>query len=173
MTGTARIWDIRPAQLADVPRLKELGVLGWETTYGHIVRPENRARYLAGGFWSHDTLSGVVSNPACLTLAAATDDSVLGFLTVEPAQPGSVELTRFYVDPTLRRSGIGSALFGAALDWSRAQAARSMIVNVFADNTVGCAFYERAGFRLTRLCPTTVGDQIVRDAWYELELGQH
>jgi ribosomal protein S18 acetylase RimI-like enzyme len=170
MTSATPGWGIRRAILADVPRLKDLGVLGWETTYAHIVRPENRSKYLAGPFWSHATLSSVVSNPDCLTLVAATDGAALGFLTVEPVEPDIVELTRFYVDPGQRRSGIGSALFAAALEWSRDRSARSMIVNVFADNTVGCAFYERAGFRLSRLCPFTVGDQVVRDAWYELNL---
>jgi GNAT superfamily N-acetyltransferase len=169
MTGSSA-WDIRPATVADVPRLKELGVLGWESTYTEIVRPENRARYLAGAFWSPDTLTRVVTDPACLALAAASPATVLGFLTVEPVEPRIVELTRFYVDPTLRRAGIGSALYAAALEWARDRSARTMLVNVFAENRIGCAFYERAGFRLTCRCPTTVGDQDVADAWYELEL---
>lgn len=175
MSATA--WDIRNARIADVPRLKELGVLGWEATYAHIVRAENRALYLAGPFWSHETLQRIVTDPNCLT-SVATDrlsGAVIGFLTVEPVAPRHseiVELTRFYVDPARGRSGIGTALFDIARSWSRHQGAGEMIVNVFADNAIGCAFYERAGFRLTRLCPFTVGDQTVRDAWYALDLSQ-
>jgi GNAT superfamily N-acetyltransferase len=167
---TLRQWDIRVARRADVPRLRELGALGWETTYQEIVRPENRAAYLAGDFWSETTLSRVVSDPACLALVASSEVSLDGFLTAEPAGGATIELTRFYVDSIRRRTGIGAALFEHALAWARGRGARTMTVNVFADNTIGCAFYERAGFRRTRLCPTIVGDQTVRDAWYALEL---
>ena len=164
-------WNIRQSAAVDVPRLKELGVAGWETTYAEFVRPENRALYLDGAFWSLAQLERIVRDPASLALVA--DDGtglVSGFLTVEPIPDNRVELTRFYVDPTLRRSGIGSALFSAALDQSRTTGARSMLVNVFADNLVGRSFYERAGFQLTSLEPTIVGDQAVGDAWYELDL---
>lgn len=164
-------WDIRPATTVDVPRLKELGIAGWETTYAEFVRPENRAIYLDGAFWSLEQLERIVSDPASLALVADDGNGhVSGFLTVEPIPDNRVELTRFYVDPTLRRSGIGSALFSAALDQLRTTGARSMLVNVFADNHVGRSFYERAGFRLTSLEPTIVGDQVVGDAWYELDL---
>jgi ribosomal protein S18 acetylase RimI-like enzyme len=78
-----------------------------------------------------------------------------------------VELTRFYVDPERRGEGVGAALFAAALELAQAHAV-VMLVNVFADNHGARAFYERAGFRLTRLEPTLVGDQEVWDAWYEL-----
>jgi ribosomal protein S18 acetylase RimI-like enzyme len=161
---------LRRGTLDDVPRLKELGVLGWETTYP-FVSPENRANYLAGPFWSLDRLRAIVANDHCLTLVAeAADGTANGFLTIEPVGEGVVELTRFYVDPSTRGSGLGQALFTAGLDWSRDTGARTMIVNVFGDNEGGRRFYERHGFVLTRLEPYTIGDQIVDDAWYELQL---
>lgn len=152
----------------DVPRLKELGVLGWETTYP-FISPENRSGYLASEFWSLDRLRSIVSDPACLTLVAErAGGAAAGFLTIEPVGDAVVELTRFYVDSSARGSGIGHTLFTAGLDWSRENGASSMLVNVFADNDGGRRFYERAGFVLTRLEPYTIGDQIVGDAWYEL-----
>ena len=165
---TNRAPHLRPATLDDVPRLKELGLLGWETTYHEYVSAENRASYLAGPFWSLERLRGIVSDDASLTLVAEdTGGHAGGFLTIEPVEDGVVELTRFYVDPAARGNGIGSALFEAGLEWSRDHGARSMLVNVFADNHAGRRFYERAGFTLTRLEPFTVGGQIVGDAWYE------
>jgi ribosomal protein S18 acetylase RimI-like enzyme len=162
---------IRPARPEDVPRLRELGVIGWETTYASFVAAHNRARYLAGPFWSLETLNRIVRDPACLTLVSEEPDGTIGgFLNIEPVEDQRVELTRFYVDPEIRRGGAGSALFNAALTWSRERSARSMLVNVFADNTIGRAFYERAGFQLTSLDPYVIGDQTVGDAWYELLL---
>lgn len=36
---------IRAARPANAPCLKNLSVLGWETTYAGFLRPENHARY--------------------------------------------------------------------------------------------------------------------------------
>jgi ribosomal protein S18 acetylase RimI-like enzyme len=161
---------VRRAVPADVSRLKELGVLGWETTYHTFVQPENRRAYHAGAFWSLATLERVVRDPRCVTLVSEEDTAVIsGFLTVEPAARDQVELTRFYVDSARRGAGIGATLFAAALDLVRVHAT-VMLVNVIADNHSARAFYERAGCRLTRLEPTLVGDQQVGDAWYELVL---
>ena len=162
-----RALRLRSATLDDVPRLKELGVVGWETTYHEFVSPENRAGYLAGPFWSLERLREIAGDPACLTLVAENASGhVNGFLTIEPVEDGVVELTRLYVDPASRGSGIGAALVEASLAWSRDYGARSMLVNVFADNHGGRRFYERFGFTLTRLEPYTIGDQVVGDAWY-------
>jgi ribosomal protein S18 acetylase RimI-like enzyme len=165
----ARI-SVRVARPDDAPRLKELGALGWETTYTDFVSPANRAHYLAGAFWSLDRLRVVIADPACAAFVAERAGAVSGFATFEPHDAGRVELTRFYVDPDTRRSGAGRALFDAGLAWARNVGARAMLVNVFADNAIGRAFYEKVGFKLTELAPTVVGDQTVDDAWYTLEL---
>jgi GNAT superfamily N-acetyltransferase len=113
-------------------------------------------------------LREIAGDPASLTLVAEnTGGHIGGFLTIEPVADGVVELTRLYVDPASRGSGIGAALVEAGLAWSRDQGASSMLVNVFADNHGGRRFYERSGFTLTRLESYTIGDQIVGDAWYE------
>jgi len=162
---------LRRGTLDDVPRLKELGVLGWETTYP-FIKPENRSLYLDGPFWSLDRLRSIVTDPGSLTLVADVDKQpVAGFLTIEPVDDTTIELTRFYVDPSTRGNGIGIALFDAGRTWSRERGATSMLVNVFADNVGGRRFYERVGFVLTRLEPYAIGDQIAGDAWYELPLG--
>ena len=117
-----------------------------------------------------ERLEAIAADPECLALVAEVDGAVAGFLTVEPAGPGRVELTRLYVDPERRRGGVGRLLLDAAIDVARRAGARSILVNVFADNAVGRGFYEREGFRLLRLEPTRVGDQEVGDAWYERAL---
>lgn len=158
----------RPATLDDVPRLRELGVLGWETTYHAFISAENRAGYLAGPFWSLGRLSAIVDDPGSLALIAeGPTGSIDGSLTIEPVDDDAVELTRLYVDPYRRGGAIGASLVAAGLAWSRERGARSMLVNVFAANHGGRRFYERAGFTLTRLEPYAIGDRIVGDAWYE------
>ncbi|RIK35761.1 MAG: hypothetical protein DCC58_20135 [Chloroflexi bacterium] len=164
---------VRKARVSDAPRLRQLGILGWETTYTDFIRPENRAAYLSGAFWSIETLSRVIVGPENLALVAEHPQSgVIGFLTIEPYAPDrrKLELTRFYVHPDWRRSGVGSLLLDAALEQIKHLHASALMVNVFARNAVGRAFYERAGFHLVDIVPVMVGDQIDDDAWYELPL---
>lgn len=173
MTARPPAPGIRRARASDVPRLKELGVLGWETTYHEYVRPANRRKYLDGDFWSLAMLARVASDPACLVVVWQDDEGVVqGFASVEPyaAEPSKAELTRFYVDPAARGSGIGQALFDACRTWCRERGTPALLINVFGDNHRGRAFYERQGARLIRDEPTWVGDQLVADVWYELEL---
>lgn len=153
--------------------MRQLGILGWETTYTDFIRPENRAAYLSGPFWSAETLSKVVVDDDALALVAESPDAgVVGFITVEPyaPDPARLEITRFYVHPDWRRSGVGSALLAAVLERIDRSKVTALMVNVFARNAIGRAFYERAGFRLVAIVPVTVGDQVDEDAWYELPL---
>lgn len=163
-------WTLRPARADDAPRLNELGRLGWETTYPW-VHPHNREIYLSGAFWSLSRLEALATDADAL-LVAATDasDRAIGFASVELTDDRATELTRLYVDPQLRSGGVGAALFAAARDWSTERRARCMRINVFADNHRGRRFYERNGAVLTELCPFTLNDQVLDDAWYELPL---
>jgi ribosomal protein S18 acetylase RimI-like enzyme len=161
---------IRAGRVADAPRLRELGVIGWETTYPGFVRPENRGAYLAGPFWSLERLLAVIEASDCVTLVAEIEGGVAGFLTLEPHPSGDIELTRFYVDPDERGRGIGGALWQRALAHLRTSGTRAILVNVFGDNRDGRRFYERLGFELIEETTTIVGDQTVYDVWYRLNI---
>lgn len=156
---------IRGARVEDAGRLRELGVVGWETTYAGFLRPENRRTYLNGPFWSVERLRAVIEARNCATLVAEIEGGIAGFLTLEPHPSGAVELTRFYVDPDGRGHGIGGELWQTALARLSASA---ILVNVFGDNRDGRRFYERLGFALIEERTTTVGDQTVYDVWYRL-----
>lgn len=163
-------WQLRPARPTDAPRLNELGRLGWETTYPWVT-PENRVAYLSGAFWSLDRLVALTHDAnALMVVAADSTDHPVGFASVEPTEDDAAELTRLYVDPTARSGGIGALLFAAAREWAEARGAHCLRINVFADNHGGRRFYERQGAVLTELCPFTLNEQVLDDAWYELPL---
>ena len=160
---------IRRGTAADAARLKEIGVTGWETTYAGFVTPENRLKYLNGAFWSIERLRDVSGDDASIMLVAEIDERPIGFITIEPHE-GEFELTRLYVDPHARSSGIGRRLWDDSLARLRDRAVESVLVNVFGDNWAGRRFYERLGFVLTVETTTDVGTQTVYDVWYRLEL---
>ena len=94
----------------------------------------------------------------------------VGFITLGPIDAETAELTRLYVDPEFRGSGLGRTLWEAALAQIRPRAVHAVLVNVFGDNWAGRRFYERLGFVLTEETTADVGTQTVYDVWYRLEL---
>ncbi len=159
---------IRTGKTDDAERLKAIGVTGWETTYAEFIEPANRQKYLAGKFWSLERLREVIENQRCDVLVAEIDGQIAGFITMEPHDETTAELTRLYVDPEFRSGGIGQKLWQAALETLRARGVTDVLVNVFGDNTHGRRFYERLGFTLIEETTTEVGTQTVYDVWYRL-----
>lgn len=64
---------------------------------------------------------------------------VEGFVTLIGNEIGGI-----FVDPSVQGKGIGRSL----MDWASLQH-EPLLVEVFAENTIGCRFYERYGFRET------------------------
>ena len=74
--------------------------------------------------------------PAAETWVFERDKLVLGFISLLDNQVGAI-----FVDPQFQRQGIGRAL----IDWAKTLRTQ-LFVEVFKENKVGRAFYERYGF---------------------------
>lgn len=162
--------EIRRAIRADVERLKEIGIRGWDTTYAGYVHEHNRRAYLNGAFWSIERLRTVLEDPASINLVAVQRGNVIGFITTERLEDGRYEVTRLYVDPEIRSRGIGGRLLQDVLDALSTRGVSEVLVNAFGDNHAGRRFYERHGFELIEDTWTTVGDQTLSDVWYAMRM---
>ena len=76
----------------------------------------------------------------------------------------TVEIGGMWVDPRLRRTGIGRELLVAVCDWARARGARKAGLWVRAANAPARLFYERAGFDVAATSDTaaTAGFRLQR-----------
>lgn len=72
--------------------------------------------------------------------------AVASFRTPEGAPAETVKLFQFHVDPEQWRSGLGSALHAACVEQWRADARRTAVLDVHADNRRAQAFYARQGW---------------------------
>jgi ribosomal protein S18 acetylase RimI-like enzyme len=72
---------------------------------------------------------------------------VVGWLLEAP--PGSAWLARLWVDPSVRRVGLGSRLIDAVADWAGECGATTLELSVTTNNGPAKALYDRAGFRET------------------------
>ena len=78
---------------------------------------------------------------------AEDDAGVAGFL-VARSLLGETEILNFAVRPDARRRGIGSMLLAHAVEWSKRDRARRIMLEVRASNLAAQKFYERHGFRI-------------------------
>ncbi len=58
-------------------------------------------------------------------------------------------LEGWYVDPDLRRTGVGSALLAAAESWARAKGYREMASDTLFDSDAGLAAHQACGYAVT------------------------
>ena len=66
----------------------------------------------------------------------------------EQGARGVLELSRLFVSPERRRTGVGAGLVDAAVDHARKQEVR-LVLEVVDDRPGARAFYERRGWRMT------------------------
>lgn len=95
--------------------------------------------------WSAADLLALMEGRGAFALAAETPDGALAGFVLCRAIAGEAEILTLAVDPAHRRRGIAAALAEAALKLGAA-AARSMFLEVAADNAGAIALYETLGF---------------------------
>ena len=105
----------------------------------------------------HDLASGMREHRARadgeVFVIEREDGRLAGFVEVgarpyadgcETSPVGYIEA--WYVDPDVRRRGLGRALLAAAEAWARARGYREMASDALLDNTISHAAHRRAGF---------------------------
>jgi len=140
---------IRSAVPSDIDDIAALHVKTWQAAYrgllpdAHLegLDPAQRAV-----MWSK-----VLTQPDALVLVATDRQAVVGFCSILPSRDADAssaigEITAIYVDPSVWRSGTGSALVDAAVEAARLRSFSELTLWVLANNTHARAFYEALGF---------------------------
>src|SRR5450631_3407347 len=141
---------IRLATQFDIDEIAMLQVKTWQVVYrGHMpdafldgLDPSERA-----AMWSN-----VIAQPATLVLVAIAGETLVGFCSLLPSRDADAssadgEIAAIYVDPTVWRSGIGTALIDAAVESARRRGFCDVGLWVLISNSSARAFYEVRGFK--------------------------
>lgn len=137
----------RDATRSDAAAVAAIGSVAVPQTYQDLIPDESVMRAIVAQSYGLDALR------ECIEGSAASDDAhflvagqggrIVGFLHYDSEGP-EPELHRIYVDPALKRKGIGSALLGELN--RRLPTGASYVLMVVAANLPAVAFYERHGF---------------------------
>jgi ribosomal protein S18 acetylase RimI-like enzyme len=149
--------QVRPAAVADAPRLSRLGAATFRETFEGENTAEDMARYLAEAF-TPDRQAAEITDPASTVLlaehrGASGDAELVGYahLVSGPAPEAvrgraPLELKRLYVARAWHGQRVAQALMDAALDAARARGAETLWLGVWERNPRAAAFYRKYGF---------------------------
>jgi GNAT superfamily N-acetyltransferase len=137
---------VRPAVVDDAASIAAIGKVGFRAVHDNVVGPVVAA-------WIVERMYSTEALTECITFCAQADDAhflvaeedgqVVGFVHYD-SQAAEPELHRIYIDPSRKRSGIGSRLLHEL--HARLQPGTSYVLLVAEENTAARAFYERHGF---------------------------
>lgn len=151
---------VRPATVADAPRLSQLGATTFRETFEGENTPEDMARYVADAF-TPDRQAAEITDPAGTVLLAehrgrsadADGAELVGYVHLVPGPapaavqgPAPLELKRLYVVRAWHGQRVAQALMDAALDAARARGAETLWLGVWERNPRAVAFYAKYGF---------------------------
>lgn len=139
---------IRLATAADAASVATIQVSGWRAAYAGIMPDAYLAAYTVEKrvpIWSE-----ILKEKT--TLIAVHDREPVGFLSTGPSRDEDLsaadcgEIYALYVDPEKWRSGVGTELWRASLDWFRGHDYWQVSLWVLEENRMARDFYERQGF---------------------------
>ena len=143
-------WSIRPFQVSDRGRIRELTIEGFDG-----VSVEQRIDRLCPGVapqgWGDRKAAEVLAETdrhptGCFVAEAA--GVVIGYLTTELYPMGSQgRILNLAVDAGLRGRGLGRALIQAALDDFRSRGVSVALIETLTDNPIGSQLYPLFGFQ--------------------------
>jgi ribosomal protein S18 acetylase RimI-like enzyme len=100
--------------------------------------------------WSQRLVEWTSSQSRLALVAFADNRSIgLAFVRLETESMDVAQIYSMWVDPVVRRRGVGHKLLATTIDWSRQHHARKVILQVTETNEAAVGLYEHAGFRGT------------------------
>lgn len=129
--GTAPALMLRRAEASDAARMAEV----------------HSDAFAAAGEapWSVETVGRMLRTAGAFADVAERNGSMIGFV-IGRAMAGEAEILTIAVAADAQRAGVGTALLRAAMGNARRHGARTMYLEVAADNGPAAALYSGAGY---------------------------
>ena len=97
--------------------------------------------------WSGNALSEELTNPHARFFVCLKDDAVCGYIGAHNVV-GEVYITNVAVSPEYRGQGMGAMLVGFLKEYSKAENADFITLEVRKSNSVAISLYDKMGFKV-------------------------
>lgn len=141
---------IRRAEVKDVPMIIDICSRGWQVTYKDLV-PQSYIDQVIAEYYNEERVTNDVQDNSPYYhgyWVAVKNDNILGCIGggIDKQNEGHVYV--LYVDPDLKRQGIGSQLLAAFTDYQKDtyNIEQQWITSAMEGNETGLSFYEKQGF---------------------------
>lgn len=137
---------IRTANSDDINQIADIKIRGWQSAYDNIIDSNYlknmTLEHQMDNYFNHYDLNNIV--------VAEADNKIVGFCRFCFIQSSDVdcEIREIYVEPTLKRMGIGSMLFDYTISLLKSMGNKKLAVSVFTDNSNARRFYEKMGGKI-------------------------
>lgn len=140
---------IRQATIEDAPRIAEIHVDSWRSTYRGIVPDDFLAALDVKK--REEAWKKLCSNERSPVYVACHANRIIGFCHVSASgdrdAEATAEINSIYMDPAHIRHGYGSKLLAAALSFALEQGCTVVTLWVLNENTIAKEFYRVMGFQ--------------------------
>ena len=160
---------IRYAVPDDAEAIADLAVRTFRDTYLPDNQAENVESYIARHLGA-EAIRGELADDSIRYMVADDGGVLTGYVklsvTVAPAPVTArrpMELSRLYVDTSLKRSGIGKALVAAAIEYARERGHDALWLLVWQKNESAIRFYRKCGFWAVGTAHFELGSDIQED----------
>lgn len=166
---------IRKATQDDIPAIAALHIGGWKAAYGGMI-DQGYLDSLSVEARTKDWQNWMAAGESD-TLIAEKDGVAVGFITTgrtKTPPPGSspirplysAEVYALYLDPSVWRQGVGTALLKQAATDLKAQKHSSLCLWVLDGNARAKSFYEKMGGQKVGSKVVEIGPNKVKEACY-------
>jgi ribosomal protein S18 acetylase RimI-like enzyme len=145
--------SIRPATLADLPRVRELAYRIWPEAFAGVL-PADRIGPMLDEIYALDTLRADIAERGHSYWLAGTADADLGFASAYRAD-GRVWIKKLYLLAESRGLGLGKELIASARAHLGAELPVALFVNDGNARAIG--FYRSQGFEVESHVPVQMG----------------
>jgi GNAT superfamily N-acetyltransferase len=163
---------IRAAVPPDAAGIAEVHVASWHETYRGTF-PDALIDRMTVAHRTRQWIEWLTDATGRVVRVAETDGRIVGFAVIGPAGEtadfAGLELLAFYLLARHHGTGVGRALFRAALD-GLPEGTAAIGINVLSTNARARRFYEAAGAVAVREKPVRFDGVSITDVGYRLDL---
>jgi ribosomal protein S18 acetylase RimI-like enzyme len=161
--------EIRTAHPSEAAAVAELAARLFRWTYADQVPLPDTEAYIRSALTAEALAAEMAESGAAVLVGAEGPDlaAYAQLRTSAPplarADPESLEIARFYLDPLLQGTGFASTLMAACLGWGRERQRPGVWLQVWELNQRAIAFYLKEGFADVGQTTFQVGNILYRD----------
>lgn len=165
---------IRKAIKDDSYNIAKLIVSGWQTAYKGLIKDEF-LNSLSAGTMAPNWERNILSQDENMNIYVYEENNkIIGVIRfgkpTDNLESYNAEIHAVYVEPTLKRKGIGSKLFKCAKNYFKERNKTNMIIWCLKDNIPSIKFYEKMGGTIVSARKTIIHNIEVEEIGLSYEL---